>query len=560
MTGETRGKMTLPMESMSGGEAMLRGVLANGVDTVFGLPGVQTYPLYDALARQENAVRTVTARHELSAAYMAYGYAKSSGKPGIFSVVPGPGMLNAAGALCTASGANAPVMLLTGQVPSEYLGRGRGHLHELPDQLATMRSFIKWAGRIDSAGAAPAMVDEAFRQMMSGRPGPVALEMCWDVMAREGMVDPDRFKAAEIEPAAAPDPDEVSAAAKILAGAKSPMIMVGGGAQHASAEVLELAEMLGAPVASFRSGRGIVSEAHELGINCVAAHELWGETDALIAIGSRCELQYMRWTGMARLVDRPEAPPHLVRIDIDPAEMQRLKAHAPILADARAGTRALIDALSGKADGGKARRARIGEAKRVAAAKAAGIQPHAGYLAAIREVLPEDGFLVEEICQAGFTSLFAFPVYRPRTFVTGGFQGALGFGFPTALGVKVAHPDRAVISLTGDGGFLFAMSELASAAQQNIAAVTVLFNNGAYGNVRRDQQRLFDGRAIASTLDNPDFVKLAESFGVAAWRAGDPRGLKAALEQALSLGAPALIEVPVDPVTEASPWPLLMPA
>ena len=208
----------------------------------------------------------------------------------------------------------------------------------------------------------------------------------------------------------------------------------------------------------------------------------------------------------------------------------------------------------------KARQARIGEAKRVAAARAAEIQPHAGYLAAIREVLPEDGFLVEEICQAGFTSLFAFPVYRPRTFVTGGFQGALGFGFPTALGVKVAHPDKPVVSITGDGGFLFSISELASAAQHNIAAVTVLFNNGAFGNVRRDQQRLFDGRVIGSTLDNPDFVKLAESFGVTAFRVSEPKGLKAALEQALSLSAPALIEVPVDPASEASPWPLLMPS
>lgn len=539
---------------------MVRAVLANGVDTVFGLPGVQTYPLYDALARHENEIAAVTARHELSAAYMAYGYAKSSGRPGVFSVVPGPGMLNAAGALCTAAGANAPVMLLTGQVPSEYLGRGRGHLHELPDQLATLRSFIKWAGRIDTAAAAPAAVNEGFRQMMSGRQGPVALEMCWDLMAREGAVDTDKFTAAQIEPAGEPDPDEVAAAAKILAGAKAPMIMVGGGAQHAGAEVLALAEMLGAPVASFRSGRGIVSEAHELGINCVAAHELWGETDALIAIGSRCELQYMRWTGMMTLVDRPSAPPHLIRIDIDPAEMGRLKAHAPILADARAGTRALIAALSKKADGGKARRERIGEAKRVAAATAAEIQPHAGYLAAIREVLPEDGFLVEEICQAGFTSLFAFPVYRPRSFVTGGFQGALGFGFPTALGVKVAHPDKAVVSITGDGGFLFSMSELASAAQHNIAAVTVLFNNGAFGNVQRDQQRLFDGRVIGSKLDNPDFVRLAESFGVAAFRAKEPEELKTALEKALLLGAPALIEVPVDAAREVSPWPALMPS
>ena len=545
---------------MSGGEAMLRAVLANGVDTVFGLPGVQTYPLYDALKRHENQVRSVHARHELSAAYMAYGYAKSSGRPGVFSVVPGPGMLNASGALCTAWGANAPVMLLTGQVPSEYFGRGRGHLHELPDQLATLRSIVKWAGRAQTAGEAPGLVNEAFRHMLSGRQGPVALEMCWDVMAGEGTVPADGFSPASPDAPPEVDGDQIAAAAAILAEARAPMIMVGGGAQHAAAEVLELAELLGAPVASFRAGRGIVSEGHELGINCVAAHDLWGETDALIAIGSRCELQYMRWTGMMRLVDRPQAPPHLIRIDIDPAEMTRLKAHAPVLADAAAGTKALIARLGAKGTGATERRDRIAEAKRAAAAKAAEIQPHAGYLAAIRDVLPDDGFLVEEICQAGFTSLFAFPVYRPRSFVTGGFQGALGFGFPAALGVKTAHPEKAVVSITGDGGFLFSAGELASAAQQNIAVVTVLFNNGAFGNVRRDQQRLYDGRVIGSDLANPDFLKLAESFGVAAMRTDTPEGLKGALEKALALNAPALIELKVDGEKECSPWPLLMPA
>jgi acetolactate synthase-1/2/3 large subunit len=194
------------------------------------------------------------------------------------------------------------------------------------------------------------------------------------------------------------------------------------------------------------------------------------------------------------------------------------------------------------------------------AARIAEITPHAQYLGAIRDVLPRDGFLVEEICQAGFAATYALPFYEPRTYVSGGHQGTLGFGFPTALGVKVAQPDRAVVSITGDGGFQFGLQELATAAQEGIGVVTVLFDNGAYGNVLRDQQRLYDGREVASRLRNPDWLRLADGFGVAGARATTPEELRGELDRALAAGGPALIHVPVDPAEEISPWPLLMPA
>ena len=178
-------------------------------------------------------------------------------------------------------------------------------------------------------------------------------------------------------------------------------------------------------------------------------------------------------------------------------------------------------------------------------------------------MLPPDGFFVEELCQAGFASYFAFPVLEPRTYVTPGFQGTLGFGFPSALGVKVANPDKAVVSIIGDGGFMFAVPELATAALHGIGVVTIVFNNDAYGNVRRDQIERFDGRVIASELDNPDFVKLAESFGVAAYRVETPEALRPVLERAIAADAPAVIEVPVAPDSEVSPWrhihPVLSP-
>ncbi|MEC7515290.1 MAG: thiamine pyrophosphate-binding protein, partial [Pseudomonadota bacterium] len=246
-------------EKLTGGEAVLRSVLRHSVDTIFGLPGVQTYPLFDALARHGNAIRTLGVRHEQTAAYMAMGYAKVTGRPGVYSVVPGPGVLNTGAALITGMAVNAPMLLLTGQVPAPFLGRGRGHLHELPDQAGTLASFIKWAGRVPRAAEAPAVVDEAFARMLGGRPGPVSVEMCWDTMAQSESVALPPVAAAAPPPP--PDPAALDAAVDVIRAAQRPMIMVGNGAQHASAEVLALAEALGAPVTAFRGGRGVVDEA-----------------------------------------------------------------------------------------------------------------------------------------------------------------------------------------------------------------------------------------------------------------------------------------------------------
>ncbi|HKD55898.1 MAG TPA: thiamine pyrophosphate-binding protein, partial [Hyphomicrobiaceae bacterium] len=211
--------------AMTGGMAIVEALIANGVDRVFGLPGAQLYPLFDALQQNSDRIRTVGARHEQACGYMAFGYARSTGRPGVFAVVPGPGMLNTCAAICTAQGCCAPVLLITGQVPSAFLGRGRGHLHELPDQLATLRSLTKWAARIERPADAPAVLNEAFRQMLSGRPGAVAVEMAWDTMASVGHVEP--LGAATIPRAPAPSPSEVQAAAKLLAASTQPMLMVG---------------------------------------------------------------------------------------------------------------------------------------------------------------------------------------------------------------------------------------------------------------------------------------------------------------------------------------------
>lgn len=540
------------MTTTSGGEAIVNGIVAHGVDTVFGLPGAQIYGLFDAFHQAQ--LKVVGARHEQACGYMAFGYARSSGRPGVFSVVPGPGVLNASAAMLTAFGCNEPVLCLTGQVPTPFLGKGRGHLHEMPDQLATVKTFTKWADRIEYPDAAPAVVSRAFQEMMSGRRGPVSLEMPWDVFTQRSEVGP--AKPFDPFPAPKPDADRIKAAAALIKASKHPMIFVGSGAIEAGEEILELAEMLDAPVVAFRSGRGIVSNAHELGLTMASAYKLWPTTDLMIGIGTRMELPAsgFRW---------PYQPPGIksIRIDIDPVEMRRFTPDAAVIADAKAGTAELVAAVK-KAGFSKSsgRRAAIREAAARTQQEIQKIQPQMAYLNILREVLPSNAIVTDELSQVGFASWYGFPVYEPRTFITSGYQGTLGSGFPTALGAKVANPDKPVVAICGDGGFMFAVQELATAVQFKIGVVTLVFNNNAYGNVRRDQRVRFEGRVVASDLVNPDFVKLAESFGVGAARVTSPDHFRPALEKALADGGPYLISVEVPTDSESTPWEFIHPA
>ena len=500
---------------------------------------------------------------------MAFGYARSTGRPGVYAVVPGPGVLNTAAALCTAYGCCAPVLCITGQVPSAFLGRGRGHLHELPDQLGTLRTLTKWAARIERPADAPEIVNEAFRQMLSGRPGPVAIEMAWDTMASSAFVEP--LGPAAMPKPAAPSPLEVEAAAKLLAAAKRPMIMTGSGAQHASEAVRALAEELDAPVAAFRGGRGIVPEDHALGISSYAAYRLWPEIDALVGIGTRAEMPYMRWTGMMSLIERPQAPPHLIRIDIDPAEMRRLVPHAGIVADADAGTRALLAAVrrlrgrkgpakSAGAKGPSEARSRIAAVKAEARAAIEKVQPQLAYLDVIREVLPRDAHLRHR-AEPGrvhvLLRLSGLPAAHLRDAKATRARSASAS--PPRSASRWRIPTRPVVSVTGDGGFLFGVQELATAAQYDIALVTLVFNNASYGNVLRDQRTAFGNRVIGAALDNPDFMLLAKSFGIEGHRVASPAALKPVLQKAIKSKRPVLIEIEVPQGDEVSPWEFIHP-
>ncbi|MEM7522924.1 MAG: thiamine pyrophosphate-dependent enzyme [Pseudomonadota bacterium] len=539
------------MPRLTTGEIIAKSLVANGVDTVFGIPGAHMYEFNDALAREGDNIRFIHTRHEQGAGYMAYGYARSSGRVGAYTVVPGPGLLNSGAALCTAYGANAPVLCVTGDIMADLIGKGRGQLHELPDHLATLRGLTKWAERIDHPTEAPALMDEAFRQMLSGRRRPVGIEAPWDVfgMATEvGPVGP----AAPIAPPAL-NADQIDTAAKMIASANNPLIMVGGGALDAAEEVRALARLLQAPVTAHRSGKGVMAEDDDLSLLPPAAWRFWPDCDLLIGIGSRLELQHFRWRWF------PEGL-RTLRIDIDPTEFVRLKPDLGVVADAAAATSALTAALAPRIGARANRAAEYRGHSKAAAAALEAVQPQEAYLKVIREVLPRDGFFVEEVSQVGFTARMCFPVYAPRHYVTCGYQDNLGFGYNTALGVKVANPDKAVVSISGDGGFLFGAQELATAAQHAINVVAIVFNNNSYGNVRRDQQERYGNRLIGADLQNPDFAALAESFGVKGVRVADPAALRSALSAALAAEAPALIEVSVPTGGDSSPWPFVHPA
>jgi len=539
------------MAVMSTGQVIADSLIAHGVDTVFGIPGAHMYDFNDALAQRQERLRFITTRHEQGAGYMAYGYAKSTGRVGTYTVVPGPGLLNSGAALCTAYGATAPVLCVTGNIMANLIGQGRGQLHELPDQLALLRGLTKFAERINHPTEAGQVMAEAFRQLRSGRIRPVAVEAPWDVFGLRAEVAP----VVPLAPLAAPlpDPAGLAAAAKLIAAAKRPLISVGAGALAAGEAVLELAQLLQAPVTAHRSGKGVVPEDSPYGMSSVAAWDYWRECDLLIGIGSRLELQYLRWRWFPKGLK-------VIRIDIDPTEMVRLKPDVGLVTDAQLGTRALSAAVQKTGAVRPAQTEGFAAIKQRAHQAIQSVAPQMQYLNVIRDVLPRDGFYCEEISQVGFTSRFGFPVYAPRRYVTCGYQDNLGFGFNTALGVKVANPEQAVVAVSGDGGFLFGVQELATAVQFGINLVTIVFNNSSFGNVRRDQIERYGGRFLGAELRNPDFIKLAESFGALALRVDTPAALKGALEKALAAGSPAVIEVVLATGAETSPWGFIHPA
>jgi acetolactate synthase-1/2/3 large subunit len=531
---------------MSGGDAVVQALIGHGIKTIYCLPGIQNDHLFNALFDAGDALQVVHTRHEQGAAYMALGAALATGKPAVYSVVPGPGLLNSTAALATAYSTSAPVLALAGQIPSKFIGRGHGMLHEIPDQLGILKTLTKWAARIEQPRDAPGLVAQAFQQLTSGRPRPVGLEIAPDIL--QARAEATAMAPLGSLPAPPLDEDAIERAAKLLAAAERPLLFVGGGALDAAGEVRALAERLGAPVATYRRGKGVMDDRHPLAHVLTGGHALWADADIVLAVGTRIQAPIAVWGTDDKM--------KIIKIDIDPDEIDRIaKPEIGLLGDAKIVLARINDHLrhlSPRPD----RVARSRTVKESIAAKLAVLEPQGAYLRAIRDVLPENGVLVEELTQVGYVSRLRYPAYHPRSFITSGYQGTLGWGVATALGVKHALGDVPVVSINGDGGFMFTVQELATAVRHRIPLVTLVFNDAAYGNVRRMQQDIHGNRVIGSDLTNPDFVKLGESFGIASHRARDPEALRGVLEKALALNEPALIEVPVGGDMPA-PWPFI---
>ena len=535
------------MPVMNGAQALARSLAREGVEVIFALPGVQIMDAFDALYH-EPSIRLVLVRHEQSAAYMADGYARTTGKPGVALVVPGPGALNTTAAIGTAYATSSPVLLVSGQIDSPSLGQNRGALHEIAEQLDVFEHLTKWRHRTTEGAEIPDMVHTAMEHLTTGRPRPVEIEVPWDVLPRDAEVE---LAEREVFPKARPSPESLREASALLARAERPLIWAGGGAREAdlSTELLELARALNAPVMTTAQGKGAIPENDPLSIGSFyyghgPGHIAMPQADVVLVVGSRFNLGLpLEWA----------IQPHqkLIQIDADPEEVGRNATPAVgMAADGKLALRDLLAELGGRTHTSRWTADELAAIKDQAYQEIKGLAPlQVEVIETIRQELDDDAIVVSGTTEIGYWSHLAFPVHSPRSYITSGYFATLGFAFPTALGAKVGNPQRQVVAIIGDGGFGYASSELATAVQEGINAVTLVFNNSSLGASFADQETRFGGRVIGTRLHNPDFVKLAEAYGAQGVKLGSHKELGPALREALKAEAPVVIEVPLPNLT-----------
>jgi acetolactate synthase-1/2/3 large subunit len=521
-------------------DAIIARLREQGVRHVFGYPGGQLTPLYDALYR-EPALRHILARDEQAAGFMADGYARATGRPGVCLAVCGPGVLNAATPVATAFTDSTPVLLLSGQVASTGAHPRSGYYHE-NDQLSAFATFTKWRGRITSAGEVETRVDEALRAMTEGRPGPALLEIPVDVLRSPRGDQPSRPMPPQSRSAPS-DATAVEALARVVKSWKRPLLLVGGGVLAAGAErlLVELAERIGAPVFHTLMGKSAFPADHSLAAflpwqratSDLSRMEsnfspLFSQADGLLAIGCRfTQVVTGSWT--------MPVPPSLAQIDIDPAEIGRhYPVQAGVCADAHETLRVLLDLLP---------------ASRPTPWTTTGSPPQAWQFAGldalgtIRRALPRDVIIAADVTRLAYTMIAAFPVYAPRTFLHPAGFVPMGFGIPAAIAAKAAFPERTVVAVVGDGCFLMSGMELATAVQEELPVIVLLVNDSSLTLIKEIQERRYEGRYLGVDLRNPDFGRFAEAFGVRCWRADSDANLEMALKEAIVAGGTALIEI-----------------
>jgi thiamine pyrophosphate-dependent acetolactate synthase large subunit-like protein len=530
------------MAEITGGEAVVRTLIAHGVDVVFGLIGVHALPIYDALFKHPE-LRHISVRHEQSAAYLADGYSRASGRPGVCVTTTGPGAANTAAAMGTAYSDSVPILNITTQIPSDLVDKGRGFLHEAKDQLGLFRALTKWNARVDRIQDIPSVIHEAFLAMAEGRPRPTHVEFCADVLAATADEQAISWVSGSLpENRPGDDRNKIAEAARMIAASQAPVIWAGGGVIRSGAaeELVRLAETLQAPVVTTVQGNGAIPYDHPLAVGYrpaqAAVSSLLAKSDLLLAVGTRFPaMQTLTWT--------LALPKRLIHVDIDEGEIgKNYPAALGLVGDAKAVLRQLLDSVPSLSRAS----CWAGSVSDIRAKIAAEMKSNAlaemGLLEVIRGSIDRDAIVVCDQTKPAYWASGAFPVFAPRTFLYPGY-GTLGFGFPAALGAKIAAPDRQVICLCGDGGFQYALPELATAAQFGVNVTVLLFNDSAYGILKDMQDGAYGGRHYAVALVNPDFPRLVESYGLRCESLDGQEGLEGALKDALAADRTTVVEI-----------------
>lgn len=536
---------------MTGGQLIVECLKAHGVKVIFGMPGGHTTGIYDALYN-EKQIQHILVKNEQSAAFMADGYARVTGEVGVCLTTAGPGATNASTGIAAAYSDSIPVLLICGQTKSSDVNKEKGYYHEM-DQLSFFKPITKWNARAEKVSDIPEIFDKAFLMLKTGRPRPVQIEVPIDIIASDatetGIVSPKKEQVKTSYGKA----DLLSEAAEILSNAKLPLIIAGGGviSAKASEELIELAELLDAKVITTPMGKGSIPAGHSLHAGLIwhsltsdlsnmedMVSPLPGLSDAVLAVGCRfTQLATGNWV--------LKVSENLIQIDIDETEIgKNYPVRVGIIADATIALKQLITELK-KRDLKKYGDWNVAESQIKKPQR--WVMNDWDLIPILRKNLERDAIVAADITRLGYMMLANFDVYQPRTFLHSVTFIALGHAFPAALGAKIAYPDRQVVVVCGDGGFMMTCQEMATAVQHKINVVVIVINDGALTAIKSIQDRTYGGRHIGVELQNPDFVKFAESFGARCLRVKNIEQFQPALIEALDADVPTLIEVVVAP-------------
>ena len=549
------------MTRMSGAKALIESLRREHVDVIFGIPGGAIIPIHDVLYDAED-IRHILMRHEQCAAHAADGYARASGKVGVCMATSGPGATNLVTGIANAYMDSTPIVAFTGQVPRPMIGKDA---FQEVDIVGITTPITKYSFQVSKASEIPKIVKAAFYIASSGRPGPVLVDIPKDIQVETDDVEFDHdINIRGYKPNYDPHPLQVKRAADLLADAERPVIISGGGviASGASSELVALAELLQAPVAITLMGKGCMPEDHPLFLGLLGMHGtiasnlIVSEADVLLAVGTRFS---DRTTGKTEKFC-PDAK--IIHIDIDTAEIgKNIEPHVPIVADAKRALKAIRKHLLRKLKKGErtAWMKKIRELKQQheEMSEKEGLSPPR-LMKELRKLLPADTIITTEVGQNQMWAALYLKMYKPRTFISSGGLGTMGFGFPASLGAKVACPDVPVVDIAGDGSFLMTEQDLATSVTEKIPVIVIIMDNRFLGMVAQWQRLFYDRRYSSIDLGKtPDFVKLAEAFGAQGIYVGSLSEFRNAVKEALKSDVTTVIDVPIS--SEENVFPMVPP-